>query len=172
MKAYNENVFMTRRYPELREKQRRRDSKIAKRMIMAHDQNNDPQKVFDVFKKEHKQLSHPRFWELLRSVWVATGSQAKLDDFLQWFNSSRPYRWYFSTPQEAERLRALDDPLTVYRAISGPEDKGISWTLSRRFAEQYAKDFKREIITQQVRKADVFALVERRGEEEIIILNK
>lgn len=162
---------MTRRYPDLKAKQRVRDSKIAMQIIRAWDIEKDAGKVFSIFQAKKKNLSDYRYWETLRTVWVVCGRLERVEEFKKLFSANRRYKYYFSTPEEAERLRQLDDVLTVYRACNEENDGGISWTLSKEYAQYYKESYQKEkIITRQVHKADVFALIERNAEEEILIL--
>ena len=64
---------MTRRYPDLPRKQLERDSKIAMKIVQAYDIEKDLEKVLDLWRKYHSLLSNPRYWELLKTVWIAAG---------------------------------------------------------------------------------------------------
>ena len=71
--AYNERSDFTRRIPTgLSDKQMARDSKIAMQLIRADE--NSHQQMLDLFFRKAKLLSNPRYWELMRTVWVAAGS--------------------------------------------------------------------------------------------------
>lgn len=169
----NEQVPMTRRYPDLPGKVLRRDANIVKRLIDIGEDGRNDQAVFDLFKKENKNLSDERYWELLRSVWILSGNMERLQQFIEWFKSQRKQRFYFSTPEESKRLREFSYPITVYRATNNAVDNGLSWTLDLAYAERYKVMFdKSEIITRVVNsKSEVFALIERNKEEEILIIN-
>lgn len=41
---------------------------------MAYDLYKDNEKVKDIFFKKAKFLSNPRYWEVMRTVWIAVGS--------------------------------------------------------------------------------------------------
>ena len=171
MKAYNKTVPMTRRYPDLPRKQLERDSKIAYRVAYAHDMELDNGKVLDLFRKYHRLLSNPRYWEMLKVVWIAVGSTSVAGEFRQYMQSTRACRNYFMTPEEHEVLRNMKFPLKVWRACSGDDDDGLSWTVNLEVAMEFAVRGKcRKIITREVVRKDVFAYINRRGEDEIIIL--
>ena len=162
---------MTRRYPALKGKVLRRDSKIASRIIQAWDVDHNSEKVLNIFLKEARNLSDERYWELLRTVWIVSGSMSRISIFRELFNSQRPKRNYFSTPEEYAILKVLPEVITVYRATNIPEDAGFSWTLSKRYAIQYAKMFEKSaIIEKRVRKDEIFAYINRNCEEEILIV--
>lgn len=167
----NVSVFMTRRYPNLKQKVLDRDSKIAKKLIQAWDVEKDPQKLLAIFLKEQRNLSDERYWELLRTVWILSGSLETVPVFRQLMTSQRGQRYYFSTPEEGVKMRQMPAMLTVYRATNNEKDGGISWTLSREYAEWYKQAYsKSTIITRQIMRSKIFAYVERNKEEEIIIL--
>lgn len=171
MKAYNETVPMTRRYPDLPRKQLERDSKIAYKIAYAHDMELDNEKVLALFRKYHRLLSNPRYWEMLKVVWIAVGSTSVADEFRRYMRSARPCRNYFMTPEEHEALRRMKFPLKVWRACNSEDDGGLSWTVSMKVAVEFAARGKcRKIITREVERKDVFAYINRRGEDEIIIL--
>jgi hypothetical protein len=170
--ANNEKFTMTRRYPDLPRKKLISDSKICGRLVAAWDVAHDQNKVFDIWRKENKNLSNERYWELLRTVWVLCGSTARVPEFLTWFNSKRTMRHFFSTPEEHKRLREMPVFLTVYRAANEEIDGGIAWTLNLKYAEYYQEAYqKKQIYTRQIAKPEVFALIERNNEEEVLILH-
>lgn len=170
-RAYNETVPMTRRYPDLPRMQLERDCKIAMKIIRAHDVDHDLEVVLDLWRKYHNLLSNPRYWELLKSVWVAVGSTALSGEFRRYMQSSRPYRNYFMTPEEHEALRGMSFPMKIYRGCNGKNDDGISWTTNIEVAVDFATRGKKEkILCREVERKDVFAYINRRGEDEIIIL--
>ena len=173
MKSYNETVPMTRRYPDLPRKQLERDSKIAMKIVRAYDIERDAQKVLDLWRKYHPLLSNPRYWELLKTVWVAVGHTAVAPEFRRYMLSDRPCRNYFMTPEEHEALHRMPHPLKVYRACACENDGGISWTTSLEVAIEFASRLEHPLILSYYAERDeIFAYINRRGEDEIIILDK
>lgn len=155
----------------LSNKVKARDSKIARKIAVAWDVDHDADKVFSIFMKKKSNMSDPLYWELLRSVWVICGGKARIDEFMLLFKSKRGCRGFFSTPEEDARLKELPERFDVYRACNEDDDWGISWTLSYEYAKKYKAYLgKDNIVQQNVWKDDVFALIERNAEEEIIIL--
>ena len=76
-------------------------------------------------------------------------------------------------PSEVDVLRLLGDTLTVYRAHRSDEDDWLSYSLhpeeAAKFAHRRGVD---KVSEYQVAKADVLALFLRRGEMEILVLDK
>jgi hypothetical protein len=77
-------------------------------------------------------------------------------------------------PSEYRVLMAGPDELTVYRAHRPKETDWIAYTLdpqiaASRFAQQRGVD---EVKAYRVRREDVLALFLRRGEKEVLVLDK
>lgn len=171
MFSNNQLVLKTNRYPNLREKQFKRDAKIATKLVRAWDIERNPQKVLDIFVKERNNLSHERYWETLRSVWVVCGKLETIPVFRELFSSNRPKRHYFSTPEEFKMLANMPDEIEVYRACDDENDGGLSWTTSWNYVLDYRDTFHKKIIlTKKIKKSQVFAFINRNKEEEILIL--
>ena len=170
--AINKHSDFTRRIPAYPPKVQARVDKIARQLIHAGDVEGDYEKVKDIFFRKASLLPNPTYWELLRTVWVAAGNTENVHEFLPFFKSSRPSRSWFMTVEDAKVLDAMEFPLTVWRAYD-PDidpDPGISWTRDKEFAYGYAQHMGRVVKSRVVERADIFAYVSRRGEEEIIIL--
>ena len=173
--AVNQRTDFTRRIPALKPKQLARDWKIALQIIRAYEAG-DTGRVIEIFCGKQHLLSNPRYWDLMRTVWVAAGSTETAPLFRRLMRSGRPCKSWFMTPEDAEALEAMQFPLTVWRAWDDSlcdergEDPGISWTLDEEWCRGYAEAKGRQVKSRQVERKDVFAYVSRRGEEEIIIL--
>lgn len=178
--AENEKRPFTRRIPALPRKNLERDSKIITQIMRAYDVENDLRKVKEIFFRKCRLLSNPRYWEVLRTVWVVAGSTETSDEFRPYLKSTRPCKGWFMTVEDAETLDKMQFPLTVYRAYDPyydtPEgledggDPGISWTTDKEWCEGYAKSKNRVVKSRTVERKDIFAYISRRGEEEIMIL--
>ena len=166
----NESLPMTIRPVSLSKKQRQKDSDIAKELIYLADVKGDLRALVAAFYEYRNKLSHPRYWDLLRTVWITAGMPENYELFRSLFSSKRPFRYFVMTPEDEAFLGALPNEITVWRASKGPEDRGLSWTLDEKFAAEYAEKKGRVLIERQVQKKDVFAYFNRRGESEIIIL--
>jgi hypothetical protein len=166
----NVKIPMTRRYPKLPEKVLRREAKISMQLINAWDIEHNPKKVLEIYLREAPKLSDERYWELMRTVWIVCGNNEIAPIFRKLMQSPRKQKFYFSTPEEMKRLREFDF-IKIYRATNDENDGGISWTLSEKYAEWYKEVYNKSmILTKIIHKNDVFALIERNNEEEIIYL--
>lgn len=161
----------SRRVPTgLSRKQMDMDAKIARQLVNAWDVELSREKMLDIWFRKARLLSNPRYWEILRTVWVAAGSTELADKFRPYFQSNRPCRGWFMTPEDAAVLEKMEFPLKVYRAYDGDPDPGISWTTDIEWCKQYASVSGRKIKERVVSRDEVFAYVSRRHESEIIIL--
>lgn len=170
--AVNEQSDFTRRIPAVSDKQQARVEKLVKQLVQAYDVEHNPEKAKEIFFKKAKLLSNPHYWEILRTVWVAAGRTDNADEFLPFFRSSRPCKGWFMTPEDNQTLEAMDWPITVYRAYDEEPDPGISWTTDKQWCEDYARVAGRKIKQRTVERSQVFAYISRRGESEIIILDR
>lgn len=172
MSTFSEIHEFTRRNPSyLSQKQLERDSKIIKQIIVAGDVEEDYDKVVDIFFKKYHLLSNPRYWEVMRTVWIMGGDHTNVDKFKQLMKSSRPAKSWFMTLEDADALEKLDFPILLYRAYDERyEDHGISWTSNLEWAENRAKIRKLVIKKRLFYREEIFAYISRRGEDEFIIL--
>lgn len=166
----NESIPMTRRIPRLSDKQARRDAEIAQELIYRSDVMHRPDLVLSAFIAHRWRLSHPRYWELLKLVWIVAGSRENYALFRHLFSVKTPWRQYLMTPEEEAYLKALPESFTVWRAAYGENDGGLSWSLDREWVERYAAANGRVILEREVWKSYVLAYIERRGESELLIL--
>ena len=176
--AINQRSDFTRRIPTgLSDKQMARAEKLCKQLVNIENDGKGAkaQRIIIMFYNHARLLSNPHYWEIMRTVWVATGSTETSNMFRKMMKSSRPCKSWFMTPEDAMALESMQFPLTVYRAYDAERypddtDPGISWTLDREWCECYAKAKGRVVKQMQVSRDQVFAYISRRGEEEIIIL--
>ncbi len=170
--AINERSDFTRRIPAVSEKLQARASKMVMQLHRAYDIEGNPDKMKEIFFKKAHLLSNPHYWEFLRSVWVAAGRTDNTNEFMPFFKSSRPCKGWFMTPEDSQTLEEMDWPITVYRAYDEEPDPGISWTTDKEWCEDYARVAGRKIKQRTVERSQVFAYISRRGESEIIILDR
>lgn len=64
--AINEQSDFTRRVPAYSPKVLARVEKIIKQLIQAHDVEENPEKMKDIFFKKASLLPNPTYWELLQ----------------------------------------------------------------------------------------------------------
>lgn len=168
--APNTTTDFTRRIPSLPRKQMMRDSRIIERIVKAYDEDGDLDKTKEIFFKNARFLSNPRYWELMRTVWIAVGTTENAPEFVPYMKSDRPSKGWFMTPEDAKALDAMPFPITIYRAYDFEPDTGISWSTDKAFVEEYAQKKGRKVKTMQVERERIFAYITRRFESEIIIL--
>ena len=188
----NSSTDFTRRIPTgLSDRQMERDAKITMQLVRIQQEGRQDaaERMIDLFRSKARLLSNPRYWELMRTVWVAAGSTETAPVFRTLMRSARPCRSWFMTPEDAADLDRMDYPLTVWRAfdmkyidvlpkttcpgdiVALPDtDPGISWTIDREWCMRYARLKGRVVKERQVQRSDIFAYVTRRGESEMIIL--
>lgn len=166
----NTTTDFTRRIPSLPRKQLIRDSRIIEGIIKAYDVQGDVEKTKDLFFKNARLLSNPRYWEVMRTVWIAVGSTDNACEFIPFMKSDRPCKGWFMTPEDAKDIDSMSFPITVYRAYDSDDDKGISWSTDRAFVEEYARRKGRRVKEMKVERERIFAYITRRFESEIIIL--
>ncbi len=160
----------TRRIPALSNKQLAMDAKIARQLVNAYDVEQSEEKTLDIWFRKSRLLSNPRYWELLRTVWVGVGSTDLADKFRPFFQSKRPCKGWFMTVEDAKTLEEMTFPLKVWRAYDRIPDPGISWTTDFEWCLAYAKAHGRKVKERLVQRDEVFAYISRRHENEIIIL--
>ncbi|MCJ7969033.1 MAG: hypothetical protein MUW51_08755 [Lactococcus lactis] len=67
----------------------------------------------------------------------------------------------------------MPNKITVYRAHRQKEADWIAYTLDKNIADRFARERgTNEVTAYKVKKSDILAYFTRRGEEEIIIIDK
>lgn len=124
-------------------------------------------------------LTDREYWELLGSIWSDSENIWQYKDMWDLLlKSTRPEREYFMDEDERKFFSELPEEITVYRGCQvGRNEKGLSWTLDEKRAKWFStrllhKDEKdtAKVVKKTVKKADVFAYLSGRKEEEIILL--
>ncbi|MCY9861455.1 hypothetical protein OTK49_02840 [Vibrio coralliirubri] len=146
------------------------DSRIG-RILIKHEGTGKAIREFD---KNKKYLTDYAYWFYLSSCWVSYSGYSDLRLWRQLFSSSRPNRRLcIMKPQEIVQLALLPDMLTIYRAKRDGEKDCIAYTLNPEIAANMALQRNVNCVHQySAKKEDVLALFMRRGEEEVIILDK
>lgn len=76
-------------------------------------------------------------------------------------------------PSELSAWRALPDELSAFRAHRANEDDWIAYTLDPKTAGRFARERGiLEVTEYRIRKADALCLFLRRGESEILVLDR
>lgn len=119
-------------------------------------------------------LTDYAYWFLLSTLWVSYTGWSDLELWKRLFSSTRGGReTSIMKPSELGVFRTLANPLTLYRAHRPNENDWISYTL---FAEKAAEFAARrgvdEVKVYRVAKEDALSLFLRRGEFEVLVLDK
>jgi hypothetical protein len=124
-----------------------------------------------------EELSDRQYWEILGELWTDSENiHQNIDEWKAALRSPRAERDAFMSEEDRHTLKTLPDKLTVYRGyIRGRNERGLSYTLDWNRAHFFANRFRRKtetarVKTRHVKKADVFAFMNSRGEQEVIIL--
>lgn len=116
-----------------------------------------------------------KYWEILSEIWSTSENiwQQK-DEWLNMLSKKVPNREYFMTAEERKLFKKLPNKIQVYRGASERNKDGFSWTTDRAKAEWFSKRWWVDgtVYEMEVDKKDVFALLTRRSESEIIYFPK
>ncbi|BDI33356.1 hypothetical protein CCAX7_54070 [Capsulimonas corticalis] len=126
------------------------------------------------FNKSCKPLTTYAYWHILSTLWVSYTGFSDLEMWKKLFSSPRKNReTSLMKPSEFVVFRQMPDQITVYRAHRPGETDWIAYTVAPQTAARFAYERGADCIhAYQVDKADVLALFLRRGEQEILVLDK
>jgi len=146
------------------------DTKIGRRLAEL-DKTPD---AIRFFAESQDGLSHYGYWFLLSTLWVSHTEGADLEKWRQLFSSDRAKRQTsIMKPSELAKFKQLPHFITVYRAHHPGETDWISFTLDKEIALRFARERGKQTIGEyKIKKRDVLALFLRRGEQEILMLDK
>lgn len=127
-------------------------------------------------------MSKDDFEYHLAYAWVASENpnqdvNVSVTELIQWFSAAD--RRNLMGEDELGYYNALPDKVKIYRgvAVGRAERQGLSWTCNRETAEWFSHRFDTKtkhgyIIEGEVDKADIFAYLNSRGEDEILCNSK
>lgn len=126
------------------------------------------------FSNECRGLSDYAYWFFLGTLWVSYSGFSDLKLWRRLFSSDRPNRaTSLMKPSELKLFNALPDPVTAYRAPRAGETDWIALTISSDEAVRFAGQRDGDCVdVYDVPKSAVIALFTRRGEWEIIVLDR
>lgn len=126
------------------------------------------------FSKVCNGLTNYGYWFFLSTLWVSYSGYSDISLWKKLFNSDRPKRRKcIMKPSELKAFEQLPYLITIYRAHRPNEEDWIAYTLDPVIAERFAKERGvNEISEYKVKKRNVLALFLRRGEKEVIVLDK
>ena len=126
------------------------------------------------FEKRSEQLSDYAYWFFLSTLWVSYSGQSDINIWRELLSSNRPNKSVsIMKPSELKALGELPSKVTAFRAHRANERDWISYTLDANVAGFFSSERgTSEIKEYRIRKRDITALLLRRGEKEIIVLDK
>lgn len=128
----------------------------------------------NAFLEVERNLSDVQYWEILGSIW--TDSENIWQNKETWRNlikSNRGSKEFFMSNEDRMHLIKLPNVIKVYRGCIANKNKtGLSYTLSKEKAEWFSKRFNTDgiVVEREVKKHKIFAYLNSRGEDEVIIL--
>jgi len=139
--------------------------------IMPHEATPEAIKLFSRYAYR---LTDYGYWFLLSTLWVSYCEHSDLEEWKRMFSSARSNReTSVMKPSELEVWRSLGEPLTLFRAHRPDEQDWICYTL---FAQEAAKFARRREVDKvseyRVAKSDALCFFMRRGEFEVLVLDK
>lgn len=119
-------------------------------------------------------LSDYGYWFFLSTCWVKYSGWSDLELWIKLFNSERGSKnSSIMKPDELIHFKKMPFKFIVYRAHREGETNWIAYTVSQEKAKSFAKTRGvNEIKSYFVKRHDVLAYFTRRGEAEIIVLDK
>jgi hypothetical protein len=147
------------------------DASIAKELI-RHE--GTPMAIERFYELKDKFVTDYAYWFMLSTLWVSYTGWSSLDIWKELFGSNRPRRTKsIMKPSELKVYAMLPYFVTIYRAKRLGEVDWIAYTLNLQTAIRFANERGvKEIHEYQVKRTDILALFLRRGEEEVIVLDR
>lgn len=141
------------------------------RKILPHE--GTPEAI-QLFSRYAWRLTDYAYWFVLSTLWVSCTDGIDLEEWRRLFSSLRSSRdTSIMKPSELEIFRALDDSIILYRAHRPGELDWINYSLSARSAAEFALRRGVDKVSEyRVDRADVLCFFLRRGEFEVLVLDK
>lgn len=146
------------------------ESMVAKGII----QREGTPEAVKYFERMCGPLTDYTYWFFLSTCWVSYTGYSDLSLWKRLFSSGRNKRnQSIMKPSELIAFKRLPYFITIYRAHRLNEDDWIAYTLDPAIAARFACERSVSTIKEyKVRKTDILALFLRRGEKEILVLDK
>lgn len=131
------------------------------------------------FDKIKDRLTDDEYWTLLGYIWVSNTKDKNhyhpsyTDLYRRLFNSTRPGRENFMTPDEQKKHRSLTGEVTVYRGCGELNEDGLSWSLRMDIARDFARDWNSppwSYLIGECRPSEMLCFFNRDNEQELIDL--
>ena len=119
-------------------------------------------------------LNNYDYWYLLSTLWVGYAGSSDLNLWKKLFSSKRKDREKsVMKPSELVKFKQLPWYVTAYRAHRPGETDWIAYTLDVTVAARFARERGVEKVSEYlVKRRDIIGLFLRRGEHEILVLDK
>ena len=119
-------------------------------------------------------LTNYEYWFFLSTLWVSYTGWSDLNLWKRLFSSNRSKRKdCIMKPSEVQAYERLPYFVTIYRAHRPNETDWIAYTLDENIAKRFAQERGvKHFSKYKVKKNDILALFLRRGEQEVIVLDK
>jgi len=139
--------------------------------ILPHEATPD---AVSLFSRYAYRLTDYGYWFLLSTLWVSYTGWSDLEEWKRLFSSTRPNReTSIMKPSELDLFRAIDGTIALYRAHRPDEADWISYTFSATKAAEFAAQRGVNTVKEyRVAKDDMLCLFLRRGEFEVLALDK
>ncbi|MEW4232577.1 hypothetical protein Q0N71_04720 [Bacillus thuringiensis] len=146
------------------------DAKVGKGIV----KREGTAEAIKYFSEVCEGLTDYGYWFFLSTLWVSYSGHSDINLWKQLFSSDRPKRKKcIMKPSELVAFEQLPYFITVYRAHRINEKDWIAYTLDPLIAARFANEREvNTIVEYKVKKRDVLALFLRRGEQEVIVLDK
>ncbi|TWH49614.1 hypothetical protein [Sporomusa sp. KB1] len=146
------------------------DSTVAENMIRLE---GTPEAI-KYFSEVCEKLTNYAYWFFLSTLWVNYSGRSDIELWKRLFSSERGQKLRsIMKPSELAEYDRLPYFITAYRAHRPEETDWIAYTLDLNIACRFAREREVNRISEySIKKRDVLALFLRRGEKEILVLDK
>jgi hypothetical protein len=143
----------------------------AIQLILKHEAT--PEAIRE-FTRQQRKLGDYAYWYMLGTLWVSYTGFSDLALWRRLFSSPRALReTSLMKPSEWHALQAAPPEIPVYRAHRPGEADWFAFTLNPQTAARFATERGvAEVHKYTARREDIFALFLRRGEDEVLVLEK
>lgn len=126
------------------------------------------------FVKIQEYLSDEDYWYLFGMIWIDSENLWQYGNALEnLLTCQRTGREHLMTDDEKDFLKSLPEEFKVYRGHQSINRLGYSWSLSYWKAKWFSQRFQKKrqgVVEAYVKKSDIFTVMLRRNEFEIIVL--
>ena len=167
------NAITNKRYEEKKKKSKEfLDEGLFTAYVWLHER---PYRIH-AFLEVKDSLSDIDYWETLSNIWTDSENiHQNQSTWKELLESDRKESHRFMSDEDREFFNSLPEEFTVYRGcIEDLNEDGFSYTTEKHQAEWFSKRFSKtggKVIERTIKKEDVFAYTNSRGENEIIIID-